>query len=625
MTRTRAALHELPLGAIRPKGWLRNQLRLQADGQTGQLEEVWPDVGPNSAWLGGTGEPWERGPYYLDGLIPLAYILDDEYLQQKAQKWVEAILNSQQDDGQFGPNSDDDWWPRMVALKALTQYADATGDGRVPPFLRRYFQYQQSHLPVRPLEGWGNARGADNILSILWLHERTAEEWLLELGRLVLQQTFDWATFITRDLPPDVAPEFRHATHCVNVAMGLKTPAVALLLDGASHHADEIRLMLTNLDRLHGLVHGAFSGDEWLAGREPHHGVETCEVVELMFSLEQVVRMLGDASYGDLLEQLAFNLLAACNDPQMLAHQYHQQANQVLVSFAARDWSFSGPDANTFGLEPHFGCCTANLHQGWPKYARSLWMQSSTDESLTAVSYAPCHVTAEVAGRRVELSVHTDYPFNEVVEMSIATDGPTDLILRLRVPGWCQDPTVTVQDEVVDASADGDGYITLKRTWSSQDVVRLTLPMALRTVPRDNGAVGLRLGPLVMVHAIDEIWRPVPDHSGMAEWEITPRSAWNLGLWLDDPQGQGSWPIERLPVQAVPFTAAGAPVVIHGKGAKIRQWQLRDNSAEPPPQSPATTRMPPQPIRLLPYGSARLRVAELPTVAIATETGAEFG
>lgn len=619
MTRRRAALSELPLGAIRPRGWLHDQLRLQADGQTGQLEQVWRDVGPDSAWLGGKGEAWERGPYYLDGLIALAYILDDENLRRKAQKWIEAILDSQQDDGQFGPTSNDDWWPRMIAIKALTQYADATGDDRVPAFLRRYFEYQQHHLPTRPLEDWGNARGADNILSILWLHDRTEEEWLLDLASLVLQQTFDWATFIIQELPPGVAPAFRHATHCVNVAMGLKTPAVALLLDGEHHHADEIRSMLASLDRLHGQAHGVFSGDEWLAGREPHHGVETCEVVELMFSLEQMVRILGDVSYGDLLEQVTFNLLAASNDPHMVAHQYHQQANQVLVSFASRDWSFSGPDANIFGLEPHFGCCTANLHQGWPKYARSLWMQSDADDSLTAVSYAPCHVNAEAAGRRVQLDVRTEYPFNEVVEISLGTDQPTDLTLRLRVPGWCQNPTVTVQNETVPALVDDDGCITIHRTWANQDLVRLTLPMTLRTVPRDNGAVGLRLGPLVMVHAIDELWRPVPGHSGIAEWEITPRSSWNMGLWLDDPKGLDSWKIDRLPVQPIPFAAAGAPVVVHGKGAQLRQWQMRDNSAGPPPESPAATRMPIQPIRLLPYGSARLRIAEIPTMTNAAD------
>jgi hypothetical protein len=40
----------LPLGAIRPTGWLRRQLEVQAQGLSGQLDETWPDVGPNSGW-----------------------------------------------------------------------------------------------------------------------------------------------------------------------------------------------------------------------------------------------------------------------------------------------------------------------------------------------------------------------------------------------------------------------------------------------------------------------------------------------------------------------------------------------------------------------------------------------
>src|SRR5436309_1454718 len=87
--------HFLPLTAIRPTGWLRQQLEVQAHGLGGHLDEVWSDVGPNSGWLGGSGENWERGPYFLDGLVPLAYLLDDAPLKAKAQKWMDWTLGSQ--------------------------------------------------------------------------------------------------------------------------------------------------------------------------------------------------------------------------------------------------------------------------------------------------------------------------------------------------------------------------------------------------------------------------------------------------------------------------------------------------------------------------------------------------
>ena len=52
-----------------------------------------PTLGSNSGWLGGTGESWERGPYFVDGLTPLAYLLDDARLKTKAQKYFDWTLN----------------------------------------------------------------------------------------------------------------------------------------------------------------------------------------------------------------------------------------------------------------------------------------------------------------------------------------------------------------------------------------------------------------------------------------------------------------------------------------------------------------------------------------------------
>jgi hypothetical protein len=81
---------ELPLGTIKPDGWLRDELQRMANGMTGHLDEWYPEVcGERNAWLGGDGDTWERGPYWIDGLYPLARLLDDQALQAKAQRWIE--------------------------------------------------------------------------------------------------------------------------------------------------------------------------------------------------------------------------------------------------------------------------------------------------------------------------------------------------------------------------------------------------------------------------------------------------------------------------------------------------------------------------------------------------------
>ena len=608
-------MRELPLGAVEPSGWLLAQLRLQADGLTGHLEEIWPDVGPNSGWLGGDGEDWERGPYYCDGLIPLAYLLKDARLIARARRWVEWTLASQQPNGQFGPATNDDWWPRMVMLKVLTQYHEATGDARVLPFMARYFRYQYEALPDRPLRNWGRVRGADNLLSVYWLYERTGDPSLPALADLLLAQTFDWGTYLA-ELPVRARVDsFSHLTHVVNVAMGLKTPAVRYWRDGQARHLEATQTGLANLLRYHGQVEGIFSGDEWLAGLDPAQGVELCAVVELMFSLEHLVQTYGDPAFADRLELLAYNALAATITADLRAHQYDQQPNQVLCTVAPRNWTSNTDDSNIFGLEPHFGCCTANMHQGWPKFARSLWM-ATPDGGLAAIAYAPSTVTTVLKdGSEVRIEERTDYPFDGTIGLTLHLDATAvDFPLHLRIPGWCRGAQVRVNGETQDLHDAGPGFVVLQRAWQDGDTVEITLPMPVRSIERPEGAIGVATGSLIVALQVGEEWTRIPGSRGFGDWEVRPTSLWNYALASDPEHAPEHYRVERAAIGPMPFDGQEPPIRIHTQGYRVPGWELIQNATGPLPRDLTALEQHAEPLTLVPYGCARLRIAEFPCI-----------
>ncbi len=449
------AFYPLPLTSVRPTGWLRDELRVQARGLTGHLDEFWPDVGPTSAWLGGGGEGWERGPYYLDGLVPLAYLLDDPRLIAKAKPWVEWTLTHQAADGAIGPAKNRDWWPIMIMLKVLTQYQEATGDPRVIPLMERYFAYQARSLAANPLKSWAIYRWQDELASILWLYNRNGDPRLLDFARQLKGEGFDWqALFADFPFPGKVARERSSLrSHGVNNAMGLKTAALWQLISHDSAGRDATARMFHVLDEYQGLPNGMFSADEHFGGRSPSQGTELCAVVETMFSLEIDAAVLGDAWLGDRLEKIAYNPLPGGQTADLWSHQYDQQPNQVLCSLGRRDWSTNGPEANLFGLEPNFGCCTANLHQGWPKFAASLWM-ASADDGLAAIAYAPSQVRSTVKGVEVTVDEATEYPFRGRIALTVSPASAIRFPLHLRVPGWAEGARILLNGQVTaDAAA----------------------------------------------------------------------------------------------------------------------------------------------------------------------------
>lgn len=614
----------LPTGAVKPAGWLRRQLEIQARGMGGRLDETWPDVGPNSGWLGGSGENWERGPYFVDGLLPLAWQLDDPVLKAKAQKFIDWTLQSAQPNGMFGPKANDDWWPRMVMLKVLTQYHELTGDPRVIPLMTNYFVHQLDALPKRPLKDWGRSRWQDQVVSVIWLYNRTGDERLLKLAALLKQQGFDWqglfADFPYRektskqeikldrpDVPgqvPEGLKDPAQSVHGVNNAQALKASPVWYVVSGSAQDRAAVHHQLAELDRWHGMPIGIYSADEHLAGRSSSQGVELCTVVEAMYSLEQALAITGDGALGDRIEQIAYNALPATFSDDMWAHQYDQQVNQVQCSHAKGPWTTNGPEANLFGLEPNFGCCTANFHQGWPKLTASLWM-ASAQGGLAATLYAPCELTTQVRDVAVTVREDTDYPFKDQVAIAIDPASPVAFPLHLRIPAWVRGASVRVNGEAQPAPRPGS-FAVVDRRWQRGDKVEIAFDVAPRAVPGVNGSVSFHHGPLAFSLPVEEKWNKLRQRGLTADWEVLPTGPWAFAA-VD---GAAIRRVERA-VGPVPFSRRNPPVVLTTELRPVANWSMRDGAADPVPATPEVSGAPRQ-VALMPYGSPKLRITAFP-------------
>ncbi len=613
-----SVFRKLPVGAVLPRGWVRKQLELQAEGFIGNLTEIskWLKK-ENNAWLSPTGageNGWEEVPYWLKGFGDTGYILGDQRIMAEAKVWIEGVLASQREDGYFGPQSNKvanggaaDVWPNMVMLNVLQTSYEHRPDPQVLDFMTRYFEWQ-STIPDKQmyLSYWEKHRIGDNLGSIYWLYNRTGNRSLLKLAEKVHKNGANWIAGV-----PD--------WHGVNIAQAFREPAQYALMSKDKRHMAATETDYQTVRKLYGQVPGGlFAADENARPGfdDPRQASETCTMVEMMLSDELLLTMTGQRKWAERCEDVAFNSLPASMTPDLKALRYLTSPNM-----AVSDATSKAPGLQNSGpmqlMDPHdHRCCQHNVSHGWPYYAEHLWL-AANGNGLAVGMYAPSEVTAKVGvGDEVKIVEDTDYPFGDTVKFRVA-EGQGKFPLLLRLPSWCTNPKLSLNGQPLTFRGKG-AWAEVDRAWKTGDELTLTLPMAITVDkwPKHGDAVSINRGPLSYSLQIEEA---NVRKGGTEKWpafEIRPQSPWNYAI---DPASIRLAVAKKATGQ--PWSLEEVPVSLKAKARRIPEWKLDTfGLVSPLQQSPALTKEPLEDITLVPMGAARLRISVFPTFSLTKGT-----
>ena len=594
---------------IKPEGWMKRQLEIQAEGLSGNLDKVWRDV-RDSAWIGGEAEGWERVPYWLDGFIPLAYLLENEDMIGRAKKYIDAIISFQKPDGWICPCAEDvipryDTWAVQLISKVLVVYYECSGDERIPDVLYRVMKNYYDLLKAETVKlfSWGKFRWFEAFIAIEFLQKRYNEPWLVELAEILKAQGLDYNTLVDRWKTP--LSDWTLETHIVNLVMMLKHEAMSGMVLGGEY-TDNAEKLVTILDKYNGTPVGLFTGDECLSGLSAIQGTELCAVVEQMYSYEHLFAYTGDSKWAERLELIAFNALPATLSDDMWAHQYVQMSNQnTCEQFPSKAiFGTNKPESHLFGLEPNYGCCTSNFNQGWPKLTIASFMHDG--DSILSVVPVPATLNDEKA----TIALTTEYPFKN--KLCYEIEAKQAFTFKVRVPSFAKNLTVNGEKCRWTEELSFDLKAGEKKT------VEVSFDVTPVMVDRPHDLKTFRAGSLVFALPIayekkmqEYTYGGVERKFPYCDYEYAPMpgTSFNYGYsscFID---------VSEREVSDIPFSSEKPPVVAKALVKKI-SWGYEPFYEKlcakvPESRTPISEE---EEIELYPYGCAKLRMTELPLV-----------
>ncbi|TSA37036.1 MAG: hypothetical protein D4R65_01805 [Verrucomicrobiaceae bacterium] len=633
------AFQPLKPGAVEPTGWLRDWALAAGKGITGHLDERAETYA--KGWSGqdfkaggvkekGTGWPLEQCAYWLDGLVRMAYILNDPDLIAKAKSRLDPVVDGILKGGDsfvyWMPNSifnDDGFnsWAHSHMGRALVAYYQASGDPRILEALVKVYR----NFPLPDFQDdFGVVNGMVNLDPMIDTYLLSRDPQVLANVRSVLERPgFKKAveTWNSGKIVPG---------HAVIFYENERVPALLYPWTGDRHLLDATKSAVKWSDQSFLLPNGLVSGEEHLAGIGSTRNVETCNVAAANWTYLWLLRITGEGSYADRIEQIFFNAGPAPIARDFETMCYYQSPNRLNESLPLEEPH--NPSLGSYQFTP-IGhpclCCVGNVSRVLPNYIMHMWM-ATPDHGLAATLYGPCRVKAQVAdGVDVIVESKTVYPFEESIVMEVTPSRDAAFPVSLRIPAWCKNPEIQINDQPVKMEVDANGFVKLDRTWKTGDRIGIRFPMTPRLIcgqetsypdqdyfrqeevakfhqPRSrqlsqvrdvhNPFASVMYGPLLFA-------LPIADETPN---RVAPGAVWNYALNVD-PRSSGI-EVVRTPMPKNWDWSLSSPLRLR---ADAVQFDWKPTELQPLPAAPVSGGEKAK-IELVPFGCTKFRVSMFP-------------
>ncbi|MDX2186431.1 MAG: glycoside hydrolase family 127 protein [Opitutaceae bacterium] len=556
-------LERLPLGAIRPRGWLETQLRENLDGFIGQLDALAPDLlvadqiygrdrltpAVRNKDLGATGVPPDEQAQFLwwnsetqsnwkDGFIRTAAVLGDQAALARAETWVNELLATQDADGYLGiyspelryrfTNENGELWAKTTALRYLLAWYDYTGETRVWDAIRKAVDEVMRSYPRDASHPFRSTRASTSGLT----HGLTFIDVLSELARRTGDREYaDYAVWLYQEFSTQPLNEDAQLSKLLDESLpltghGVHTYEHLRCVAHVAHYSGDPQLKRALENFLRKIDHcrtpsGAAIGDEFIRGGRGDataRGYEYCSLHELLHSRVELL-FLGDERQADEIESLFLNAAQGARHPKGEGVAYLKSDNSHAMTGPLND-DPADPHQVRYKYSPLHRdaavCCVPNAGRIGPFLVQHAFARD--EAGFVALLFGPSVMESTFDGEWVRIVADTGYPFEGSIRFSITSEKA--FRFRVRKPSWCVTPGAN------QPFREAGNYLEFQiPAGSDSRVVAVDLAPSVVTKTDSGGELYFMEGPLVLAAEIESLEHVACSHAvgGLRDLHYRPK------------------------------------------------------------------------------------------------------